>query len=677
MSNRLAHETSPYLLQHAGNPVDWYPWGPEALERARAEDRPILLSIGYAACHWCHVMAHESFENDAIAAVMNERFVCIKVDREERPDLDAVYMLAVQSLIGRGGWPLTMFLMPDGRPFYGGTYFPPSDRHGMPGFLRVIHSVHDAFQNRRDDVLRNATLLTEALTRAAAATAGEGELDVSLLDTTFVDLREAFDGTNGGFGGAPKFPQPMALDALLRYHSRTGDADALAMVTRSLDAMAAGGINDQLGGGFHRYSTDSAWLVPHFEKMLYDNALLGSLYTRAFQATADPSYARVAEATFDYLLREMRDPAGGFYSSQDADSDGVEGKFYVWTAAETLTLLGNEAAAFNTRYDVTDAGNWEGNSILRAVGSVDAGTADLADAKARLLAERSLRVAPATDDKVLTSWNALTIRALAEASTVLERPDYFDAAQAAAIFFLETMHAGGEPGGRLLRVWRRGHAHQPGYLEDYACLVNALFAVHEASFNHRWLHAARALADEMLTLFWDDEAGLMHDVGVDQEVLIVRMRDVFDNAVPSGGSSAAEALVRLGRLTGDSAYLATAERVLASVVPLLPHAPLGFGNWLGVLDLFLAPPREVAIIGDPAAAATQMLLRAARAQHLPNLIFIGADPAEAQSFASPLLEGRGTLNGKPAAYACEGYMCDLPTSDPEALARLLVRHVAS
>ncbi len=673
MPNRLADETSPYLLQHAENPVDWYPWGPEALERARTEDMPIILSIGYAACHWCHVMAHESFENEAIAAVMNERFVCIKVDREERPDLDAVYMQAIQALIGRGGWPLTAFLLPDGRPFYGGTYFPPSDTYGMPGFQRVLYSVHDAFLNRRDDVLRNAGLLTDALKDAAVATSRQGELDPRTLDMAFADMRASFDTANGGFGDAPKFPQPMALDFLLRHFSRSGETESLAMVTRSLDAMAAGGIHDQIGGGFHRYSTDTVWLAPHFEKMLYDNALLASVYVRAHQATAEPAYARVAQATLDYLLREMRDPAGGFYSSQDADSEGVEGKFYVWTAAETTAVLGDDAAAFNERYDVTDEGNWEGHSILRVAHPEAPDQPDLSAAKARLLAERSLRIAPATDDKVLTAWNALVIRALAEASVALDRPDYLDAAQAAAAFLLEAMRLGE---GRLLRVWRRGRAHQPGYLEDYAGLINALFAVHEASLHHRWLHAARELTDEMLALFWDEDAGLMYDVGSDQEKLIVSVRDSFDNAVPSGGSSAAEALVRLGRLTGEARYQATAERLLTSVAPLLSRQPLGFGNWLGVLDLFLAPPREVAIVGDPAAEATRHLLRTVRKRHLPNHVLVGVDPAETQPFASPLLEGRGTLDGRPAAYVCEGYTCDLPTSDPAALAQQLARHMA-
>ena len=669
MANRLAGETSPYLLQHADNPVDWYPWGPEALEAARAADKPILLSIGYAACHWCHVMAHESFENDATAKVLNERFVCIKVDREERPDLDAVYMQAIQSLVGRGGWPLTAFLLPDGRPFYGGTYYPPVDTNGMPSFTRVLHSVYDAYVNRREDVMRNAALITQTLRDAAGAASGDAAPDLAVPDEAYSALASAFDPTHGGFNHAPKFPQPLVLGFLLRYHARTGEGEALAMVLHSLDAMAAGGIHDHLGGGFHRYSTDDQWLVPHFEKMLYDNALLASLYVGAYQITREPRYRAVAESTLDYLLREMRDPAGGFYSSQDADSEGVEGTYYVWSKTEVDGLLGRRAASFSRRYGVTQDGNWEGHTILHVASPTTRGPRDLASAKAALLDARAKRVPPATDDKVLTAWNALTIRALAEAAMVLDRDDYRDAAQATAGFVLDELR----DDGRLLRVWRQGRAHQPGYLDDYANLINALMTLHEATFGHRWLHEAADLADRMLTLFFDPGSGLAYDVGDDQESLIVRPRETYEGATPSGNSAAAEALTRLGRLTGEARLLDAADKLLVSVGPLLRSHPMGFGNWLSALELRQAPAHEVAIVGAVDDASTKAMLRSVHARYAPAQVLVGWDPAEPNTFASPLLADRGQIGGKATAYVCEGYVCSLPTTDAKQLAAQLMR----
>ena len=665
MANRLAAESSPYLLQHADNPVDWRPWGAEALARAALEDKPILLSVGYAACHWCHVMAHESFEDEAIAALINRDFVPVKVDREERPDVDAIYMQAVQSLTGHGGWPLTAFLTPDGRPFYGGTYFPPEDRHGMPGFPRVLAAVQDAYRNRRDDVLRNAQLLTKAIEDAAALRAEPGELSVGILDDAFLAIAEAHDAEFGGFGAAPKFPQSMPMEFLLRYYARAGAPEALAMVERSLLAMADGGIYDHLGGGFHRYSTDAQWLVPHFEKMLYDNALLASLYLQAYQATRNERYRAVAEQTLDYMLRELGDPAGGLYSSQDADSEGVEGKFYVWEKAEVDVALGAAAQAFGERYDVTPGGNWEGRTILRLTASGAPDSPAIREARARLFALRAERVAPGIDDKALTAWNALALRALAEAAAILERSDYRERAVRLGEFLLANLYVDG----RLLRSWKAGRARLNGYLEDYAALALALLALHEATFEHRWLHDALRLADEMLGLFWDERSQLLYDVGSDHERLVVRPRDTFDNAVPCGSSMAAEALLRLGRLAGRGDLVEVADVLFKSVGPLLGRYPLGFGNWLKALELRLAPPRELAIVGAPGAASE--LTRAANGAFRPHLLRVMLDPGEAAPFASPVLEGRGLVGGAAAAYVCRNYACDLPASDAAELRRQL------
>ena len=686
MPNRLINETSPYLLQHAHNPVDWYPWSEEALERAKAEDKPIIVSIGYAACHWCHVMERESFEDDETAALMNEEFVSIKVDREERPDLDGIYMLAVQAMTGRGGWPLTVFLMPDGRPFYGGTYFPPTDRPGMPSFKRVLSSVVDAYRNRQGDVLANAERLTEEVRRFSTPESSDGPLTETIAGEAYLALASIYDEQDGGFGSAPKFPQSMPMEFLLRFHHRTGEAHALRMVEASLKAMADGGIHDQLGGGFHRYATDKFWLVPHFEKMLYDNALLSQLYLQAYQVTGEAAYRRTVERSFDYLLREMRHPSGGFYSSQDADSEGVEGKYYVWTRAEVEAVLGAEDAEIVcTAYGISGRGNFEGGTILsRTMGATPAANrgatpaahggagdealrAKLVPLEERLLAARAKRVPPATDDKVLTAWNGLALRALSEAAVVLENDRYRAAAEETGAFLLDHMHGDG----RLLRTWKDGRAHLKAYLEDYALLVLGLLALHEATFAHRWLHAARKLTDEMLALFWDAEAGVLYDVGTDHEALLIRPREIFDNAVPSGGSAAAEALVRLGRLTGNDDYTAKAIALLRQAVASMRQQPLGFGNWLKVLELHLAPPMEVAIAGSIGDAGTRALLRELHGRYGPNRVIVGLSPHEPEPFASPVLEGRGLVAGKPAAYVCHGYACELPTSDPRVLAEQL------
>ncbi|MFB3091975.1 MAG: thioredoxin domain-containing protein, partial [Dehalococcoidia bacterium] len=539
MANRLIHETSPYLLQHAHNPVDWYPWGEEALEKAKEEDKPILLSIGYSACHWCHVMERESFENVDIAKTMNESFVSIKVDREERPDLDSIYMQAVQALTGQGGWPMTVFLTPQGEPFYGGTYFPPEDRGGMPGFHGVLKAMDEAYRTRRGDVGKATSELVNRLQQTSRIKSNTDLLTRDVLDEAFLHLAAGFDEQNGGFGDAPKFPQPMIYDFLLRYHHSTNNEKALQILNLSLEKMALGGMYDQLGGGFHRYSTDSYWLVPHFEKMLYDNALLSRLYLHAFQATGHDLYLRIVQETLNYVLREMTDEEGGFYSSQDADSEGEEGKFFVWTPKEVEEALGEEDAhIFNAYYDVTSVGNFEGNNILNVPRDAETVTDELdvtperleevlQRGKKALLEVRERRVPPARDDKILTAWNGLMLRSFAEAAAVLQREDYRNAAIANATFITRDL----QKEGRLLRTYRDGQAKLKGYLEDYSFLADGLMAVYELTFDQRWLDEARRLVDDMVDLFWEEDEGVFYDTGKDHETLLVRPRELFDNAI--------------------------------------------------------------------------------------------------------------------------------------------------
>ena len=562
MPNRLAGETSPYLLQHKDNPVDWYPWGPDAMAAAALLDKPILLSVGYSACHWCHVMERESFENSQIAAMMNQLFVNIKVDREERPDVDSVYMAAVQAMTGHGGWPMTVFLTPEGRPFYGGTYFPPEDRGGLPSFPRVLHSVADAFRTRRGDILGNSSRVIGAIQAQSAPRRGEGPLDHELLDHASLVVISDADRRNGGFGLQPKFPQPMVHEFLLRYWKQTNSADGLGVVKTTLEKMARGGIFDQIGGGFHRYSTDSVWLAPHFEKMLYDNALLAVLYLHGWQATGEPLFRQVVEKTLDYVLREMTHPSGGFYSAQDADSEGEEGKFFVWLPLEIEQVLGPDLGRVAREYwGVSREGNWEGKNILN-VGRPDDEVAGilgltteelhekLREAADRLYRERSKRVHPGLDDKVLTGWNGLMMKAFAECGAHLNRPDWIAAAEANAEFILENLVVDG----RLLRSWRDGSAKIFGYLEDYAFLVDGLISLYEATFDRRWLDEARFFGDRIPELFRDDGDEALYDTGSDHDRLIVRPRDLFDNAVPCGNSGAVMALLRLGLHTGDSKY---------------------------------------------------------------------------------------------------------------------------
>lgn len=677
-TNRLIDETSPYLLQHAHNPVAWYPWGAEALAKAQAEAKPIFLSIGYSACHWCHVMERESFEDETTAAFMNEHFVNIKVDREERPDLDAIYMEAVVAMTNAGGWPMSVFLTPDGQPFYGGTYYPPEPRYGMPSFRQVLQAVTDAYQKRRADVLGQAARLTSALQNTANLSGAGSELSTTLLDTAVATLHQYFDEQDGGFGNQPKFPQPMTLDFLLTQYKRTGDLDTLYMAELTLEKMAHGGIYDQLGGGFHRYSVDAVWLVPHFEKMLYDNSQLLRTYLHAWQLTANPLYRRVVEQTIDYVLREMTAPDGGFYSTQDADSEGEEGKFFVWTTAELEAVLAPHAAAiFESYYGVSPRGNFEGRTILAVTRTV-ANVAErfhttpeeveriLAEGRRQLFAVREGRSKPARDEKIITEWNGLMIHALAECGVVLGRADALAAATKAADFMLTHMS---QPDGKLFRSYKDGQARLNAYLEDYAALIRALLALYESTFDLRWLGEASRLAQIMLAQFHDAANGGFFQTGIDHEQLVVRRKDFVDNAIPSGNSMAAEALLRLSVLVGNLEYRAQAVRILLTMQEVMSRQPTGFGRLLCALDTVLAPSQEVAIVGDRMDAATQALLAQVRRPYLPHTVVALKEPPSDSLL--PLLEGRDLVDGKAAAYVCENYSCRLPVTEPAALAALL------
>jgi uncharacterized protein len=669
VSNRLAQETSPYLLEHADNPVDWYPWGTDALTRAQRENKAILLSIGYSACHWCHVMARESFEDPEVAALINRDFVAIKVDREERPDLDQVYMRAVQAMTGSGGWPMTVFLLPDGSPFFAGTYFPPSDRFGMPAFRRVLAAVADAFTNRTAEVAATATQVREYLERPAIPLAA-GALTPALLDEAYARLARDHDPVHGGFGGAPKFPQPMLIDFLLRTHWRTHQPAALEMATQTLRAMAAGGMYDQLGGGFHRYSVDERWLVPHFEKMLYDNALLPRAYLDAWQLTGDAAMRRVVEETLEFVGRELRSPEGGFYSSLDADSEGEEGRFYVWTSQELELALGaHDASAVARAFDVTEAGNFEGRNILHPV-APDA-TVVLDEARDRLLAARERRIRPRRDEKVIAGWNGLMVRAFAEAGRVLDRADLVATAETAARFLLSKMRSGD----RMRRSYKDGRATLPGYLEDQAAVADGLLSLYEATFDAGWLDEVRRLVREMLTAFWDESRTAFFDTAVDQEQLVVRPQDVTDNAVPSGTSMAVDVLLRAGRLLGEDSWMAIARSTLERLAPTAAKAPLAFGRLLAALDFELGRPAELAVIGAPAEPRTRQLLEVARRRYLPNRLLATAPDEDGRGI--PLLAERHRLGGKATAYLCEGFVCQSPTTDPAELARQLERFSAA
>ncbi len=677
-ANRLIKESSPYLLQHAHNPVDWFSWGEEALTKAKIEDRPIFVSIGYSACHWCHRLREESFENEETAALMNARFVCIKVDREERPDLDAIYMDAVQAMTGSGGWPMSVFLTPEGQPFYGGTYYPPAPRYGMPSFSQVLIAVSDAYANKRADIEGQAERLTAALARSGNIAPGGDELSPRILTEAVGKLEQYFDDQYGGFGSQPKFPQPMALDFAMSRYAHTGDAETLNIAETTLERMAEGGIYDQLGGGFHRYSVDRIWLVPHFEKMLYDSAQLLRSNLNLWKISGRELFRRVVNETTDYVLREMTSPEGGFYSSQDADSEGEEGKFFVWTPAEIEQILGKQdAALFGQVYGVTTRGNFEGHTILNIVRPVEqvAKSAGLTTGelekrlgamRQKLFVEREKRIKPGRDEKVLTEWNGLMIHALAEVGVALDRPDALAAAQNAANLVLEKMS---QPDGKLYRTYKDGQAKLNAYLEDYAAFVRGLIALYESTFDLRWLAEATRLTHRLLEQFGDPDLGGLFQTGADHERLVVRRKDFIDNAIPSGNSLAAESLLRLAKLTGNDGYRQEAQRILWPMASAMAQQPTGFGRLLGALDDFLSPSQEIAIVGDPADPATQALLAVVRRRYLPHTVVALKRPGEENPL--PLLEGRGLVNGKPAAYVCENFACKLPVTDVNALADLL------
>ncbi|CAN5573104.1 thioredoxin domain-containing protein [soil metagenome] len=676
MANRLANETSPYLLQHKDNPVDWFPWEEEALEKARKEDKPILLSVGYSACHWCHVMERESFEDEQTARMMNGHYVSIKVDREERPDIDSIYMSAVQALTRHGGWPMTVFLTPDGAPFYGGTYFPPVPSRGLPSFQQVLLSLADAYENRREEVLQSADSVRDYLQASTSTAIPKTTLAPELLDAAADSLKSQLDHTFGGFGGAPKFPQPMNVEVLLRHHHRTGDENSLSGVELTLRKMATGGIYDHLGGGFARYSVDERWLVPHFEKMLYDNALLVQLYLETYQLTDDPFYKRVAEETLDYVVRDMTSSEGGFYSAEDADSEGVEGKFYVWTISEIRDALEPEEAELAIRYwGVTEAGNFEGKNILNVSQSLETvATAfgispdeldeRIEEARSKLFDVREERVRPGLDDKVLAAWNGLMLRSFAFAARVLDREDYRKIAEKNADFLLEKLRHDG----RLRRSYKDGRARFNGYLEDYAMVADGLVALYEATFDSRWLSAADSLCDAMFELFWDAESGTFYDTPADHEKLVTRPRDIYDNATPSGTSVAVDVLLKLALLLDRNDYRQRAEAVLENLSGGMEKLPGAFGRLLSALDFHLSRPREVAIIGDPGAPDTKALVNTVYARYLPNKVVAGrAEEDEGSAGLVPLLADRPTRDGQATAYVCEGYACRNPTTEPGEL----------
>ncbi len=702
MPNHLVHSTSPYLLQHAHNPVDWYPWGPEALEKARREDKPIFLSIGYAACHWCHVMAHESFEDPQTAALMNEHFVSIKVDREERPDLDSIYMSAVSALTGQGGWPMSVFLTPHLQPFYGGTYFPPRPLHGLPAFKDLLRALSEAWTGQREEIDRVSAEIVAQLSKQTSREQGTTAFDPASLASATALLLKEYDWEHGGWGTAPKFPQPMAIEYLLR-RSLAGEASALEPTLHALRAMAQGGMYDVLGGGFSRYSTDDFWRLPHFEKMLYDNAQLARACLHAWQITADPSFRRIAEETLDFVLREMTSPEGGFYSSLDADSEGQEGKFYAWTLEEIRTILGtpnktvfaavlggedaaqsqgllgtlgDRSALFELAYGLTAGGNWEGKIVLqRAVDdgslaarfnlTVEQVVADLSACQAKLLEARNRRIRPATDDKLLTSWNGLMLAALAEAARVFENPRYLEAARRNAGFLLTALR----PEGHLRRAWRAGQTSPEVFLEDYAALILGLLALYQTDFDNRWYSQACTLAEEMLHRFGDPLGGFF-DTPAEAETVITRPKELQDNAVPSGNALAVEALFKLAAFSGQEDWRLRGERALALVAELAPRYPTSFARWLSAADFAFSKVKQVAIIGQPGEPPTDALIAMVRQGYRPNLV-VAAAPLPLPEGSPALLSDRPRLASQPTAYVCEGFVCRLPVTTPEELARQL------
>jgi hypothetical protein len=679
-TNRLVNETSPYLLQHAHNPVDWHPWGEEAFGKARAENKPILLSVGYSACHWCHVMEHESFENEEIAALMNELFVNIKVDREERPDIDEIYMNAVQMLTGRGGWPMTVFLTPDGKPFYGGTYFPPVDRHNLPGFPKVLAAVAQAYKERPQDVERATGQILRNLEKMTHRQETQRPLQLETLVNAATGLAQHVDQRHGGLGGAPKFPNSMVFALFLRQYQATGNELYLQMTTHTLRKMAEGGVYDHLGGGFHRYSVDERWLVPHFEKMLYDNALLTRLYLEAYQATEEPLFRRVTEEILTYVEREMLQPGGGFYSTQDADSEGQEGKFFLWSRDEVMRALGEEVGEIFCRYyDVTDVGNFEHQNILHPTLTLtqlaklfrrdeEEVSRLIAGAKQKLFEVREGRVKPGRDEKILTSWNGLMLSAFVEAYKVLGNPRYLEIARQTTDFLLAHLYKNG----RLLRNFKDGQAKFNAYLDDYAFFVAALIDLFEATFERAYLDRAVQFTDTLLSRFWDEEEGGFFFTSSDHETLIARSKSAFDGSIPSGNSVAVFNLLRLFYLTENQNYLAKAEQVLRLFYDAMEQNPFGFSNMLCALDFYLRRPKEIILLGNKDAAETKEMLARVYGLFLPNKTIVCTDPREPTGVPLPsLLRGRTQVDGKLTIYVCHNFTCSLPVTDWGTLKELL------
>jgi len=653
-TNHLITETSPYLLQHAHNPVDWYPWGDEAFAKASAEDKPVLVSIGYSACHWCHVMEHESFEDEATAAIMNEHFVNIKVDMEERPDVDQIYMSFVQMTTGRGGWPMNVFITPDKRPFYGGTYFPPAPRYGMPSWRQILEGIADTYRNKREDLIESADRIVGELKKMSVVEAATGTLSTEMLDSAFTSFTQTFDAVNGGFGGAPKFPAAMSLEFLLQYYHRTGDDKALSIVTFTLEKMARGGIYDQLGGGFHRYAVDAIWLVPHFEKMLYDNAQLIRVYLHAYQLTGEEFFKRIATECLEYIKREMLDESGGFYSTQDADSEGVEGKFFVWEPEEIKQILGDDAGAeFCAYFDVSKNGNFEGENILN-VKTLGTSPSDcVREGIHKLFAAREQRIKPFRDEKVLTAWNGLMLGAFADAAGVLGNKEYLQIARSNAEFIKRELSRDG----RLLRTWKDGTAKLNGYIEDYANVADGLIELFQVSGEFEHLIEAQRLTDLMITEFWDADNGGFFFTSNDHEELVVRNKDFYDNATPSGNSVAADVLLKLAKLTGDAKYERFAITVLRLAASQIRRHPQGFGRSLSALEFHLAETKEIVVVGETG----NELERAILAKYRPDSVVLldnGNAPAEI-----PLLTDRPKVDGKATLYVCRNFVCSRPVTD--------------
>ena len=675
-SNRLVDEKSPYLLQHAENPVNWYPWGDDAFRKAETEDRPIFLSIGYATCHWCHVMAHESFEDDEVAGLLNKHFTAIKVDREERPDVDKIYMSVCQSLTGHGGWPLSVFMTPEGKPFFAGTYFPKSGRLGVPGFVDVLEQIAAMWREDRASILKSSEAITAAIQPRSDSDASVDAISKETMQKGAGQLATVFDPNWGGFGPAPKFPTPHHLTFLLRWHKRSGDAKALDMVEKTLTAMRMGGIFDQIGFGFHRYAVDKQWLVPHFEKMLYDQALLAMAYTEAYQATGQLAFARVAREVFSYVMRDMTSPEGGFYSAEDADSEGKEGLFYLWTPQAVEKHLGKDLGDLFCRfYDITEAGNFEeGASIPHMPVSLEAFAARqatdplrldrlLKEARERLFVVREKRVHPLKDDKILTAWNGLMIAALAKAGQALGEPVYGQAARRAAAFILKHLKTAQ---GRLLRRYRQGEVAHPGYLDDYAFLVWGLMELYGATFDMAYLEEALALNARMLDIFWDQEGGGFYFTGKGNERLITRSKEIYDGALPSGNSVAALNCLRLGRLTGKVDLEKRAEALTGAFATQVVNQPMAYTQLLAALDFMIGPSQEIVVAGDPALETTRALVEAVQRRFLPNKVFLlrpqGAE-AKRLTALSPYVEGMAPIDHEPTVYICKQYACQAPVKD--------------